>query len=301
LGLDTLSDVLGLGEIKLLDDGGGEITEGPLWHPDGYLTYVRLRESQLVRWDANGGVVVIRENTGNGNGCTFDRDGRLVMCHFGLRTITRTEPDGSITTIASSYNGVPLNQPNDIVRRANGDLVFTDPYWSLPLEDRKLGFNGVFRLAPDGQLDLLTDECEFPNGLAFSPDESILYVAITRLNQDCAAEMENGGLCPHRYLRAFDVAADGSLSNNRIFFDMSGSAEEGWPDGLKVDTEGRVYCTGPGGVWVIGPDGRELGLIPFPEVARNLAFGGEDLRTMFVTAGGSLYSVEAKVQGISAA
>lgn len=300
MSLAPLSDVLGLGEITLLDDRGGEITEGPLWHPDGFLTYVRLRESQLVRWDATDGVRVIRENTGNGNGCTFDREGRLVMCHFGLRTVTRTEHDGSISTIADTYNRTPLNQPNDIVRRANGDLIFTDPQWSLPPEARELGFNGVFRLTPQGGLDLLTDECEFPNGLAFSPDETVLYVAITRRDQDCIKEMEASGLCPHRILRAFDIAEDGTLSNNRVFFDMSSSAMGGWPDGLKVDTDGRVYCTGPGGVWVIGADGSYLGLIEFPEVARNLAFGGPNLGTMFVTAGGSLYSLEAGVRGISA-
>ena len=299
MGRETLDD-LGLGEITVLDDRGGEITEGPLWHPDGYVTYVRLRESQLVRWDPQGGVRVVRENTGNGNGCTFDREGRLVMCHFGDRRVTRTEVDGSVTVIAETFDGIPLNQPNDIVRRANGDLVFTDPQWSLPPESRMLGFNGVFRLTPSGALDLLTDECEFPNGLAFSPDESILYVAITRRDQDCIKEMENGGLCPHRLLRAFDVAEDGSLSNNRVFFDMSSSPDGGWPDGLKVDTEGRVYCTGPGGIWVIGADGSEIGLIRFPEVARNLAFGGPNLSTMYVTAGGSLYSLDTGVQGISA-
>jgi gluconolactonase len=300
LTLDTLSQTIGLGEPKLLDDHGGQITEGPLWHPGGFLTYVRLRESQLVRWDPDGGVKVVREDTGNGNGCTLDREGRLVMCHFGHRTVTRTEHDGTVNVIAEQYQGKHLNQPNDVVRLANGDLVFTDPHWSLPPEARELGFNGVFRLTPEGDLTLLTDECEFPNGLALSPDESVLYVAITRRDQECIKEMENGGLCPHRVLRAFDVGADGSLSNNRIFFDMSSSHAEGWPDGLKVDTEGRVYCTGPGGIWVIDAGGAFLGLIPFPEVARNLAFGGPDLSTMYVTAGGSLYSVETNVRGFSA-
>jgi gluconolactonase len=300
LGRDNLAELIGLGEPQILDDHGGQITEGPLWHPEGYLTYVRLRESELVRWDAEDGVQVVRRNTGGGNGCTFDAEGRLVMCHFGDRTVTRTEKDGTVTVIAESYRGTQLNQPNDIVRHQSGDLYFTDPYWSLPPEDRHLGYNGVFRLHPDGSLDLATDECEFPNGLAFSPDESVLYVAITRRDQDCLKEVENGGRCPHRYLRAFDVAADGSLSNNRVFFDMSDSDGEGWPDGLKVDVEGRIYCTGPGGVWVISPEGTGLGLIGLGEIARNLSFGGPDMSTMYVTAGGSLYSLSTTTRGIPA-
>jgi gluconolactonase len=136
--------------------------------------------------------------------------------------------------------------------------------------------------------------------LAFSPDESVLYVAITRRDEGCHKEVENGGRCPHRYLRAFDVAADGSLSNNRIFFDMSNSDGKGWPDGLKVDADGRIYCTGPGGVWVIGPNGEDLGLIELDAVARNLAFGGPDLSTLYVTAGGSLYGLTTTTQGIPA-
>lgn len=301
MGLGTLSTDLGIGEPKLLDDRGGQITEGPLWHPGGFLTYVRLRESQLVRWDPSGGkVTVIRENTGSGNGCTLDREGRLVMCHFGDRRVTRTEKDGSITVLAERYEGKHLNQPNDIVRQSNGDLIFTDPQWGLAPELRELGYSGVFRLRPDGELLLATDECEFPNGLALSPDESVLYVVITRRDQRCLEEIARGELCPHRYIRAFDVAPGGSLRNNRIFFDMSSSKDEGSPDGMKVDTEGRLYCTGPGGVWVVDAAGKFLGLIRFPEPARNLAFGGNGLRTMYVTAGGSLYSVETNVQGMSA-
>jgi sugar lactone lactonase YvrE len=300
LSADPLT-ALGLGQPSLLD--GGLITEGPLWHPGGFLTFIRLRESQLVRWDPDGTTRVIRENTGGGNGCTLDREHRLVMCHFDDRRVTRTEHDGSITVIAEQYRGRRLNQPNDIVRQSNGDLLFTDPHWSLAPEDRELGYSGVYRLKPDGELLLATDECEFPNGLAFSPDESILYVAITRRDNNCREEE----LCPHRYIRAFDVASDGTLSNNRIFFDMSASAEPGAPDGMKVDTDGRVYCTGPGGIWVMGPDGIHLGMIRFPVdahagpvIARNLAFGGDNFSTMFVTAGGSLYMVETNVRGIGA-
>jgi gluconolactonase len=299
--VEALPQELHVGEPSLLD--GGLITEGPVWHPGGYLTFIRLRESQLVRWDPTGTTTVIRENTGGGNGCTLDSEHRLVMCHFLDRCVTRTEHDGSVTVIAERFEGKRLNQPNDIIRAANGDLLFSDPQWGLAPEDREIGFSAVFRLKPDGELSVATDECEFPNGLAFSPDESVLYVAITRRDPDCL----NESLCPHRYIRAFDVAADGTLSNNRIFFDMSASSEPGSPDGMKVDTEGRVYCTGPGGIWVIDAEGRHLGMIRFPVdshaghvIARNLAFGGDGFSTMYVTAGGSLYRLETNVRGIGA-
>ena len=146
---------------------------------------------------------------------------------------------------------------------------------------------------------MATDECEYPNGLAFSPDESVLYVAISRLDDRCVQEAERGEVCTHRCIRAFDAAADGTLTNNRVFCDMS-SAEPGVPDGMKVDTEGRVYCTGSGGIWVIDPQGNRLGTIRIPEVPRNLAFGGADLDTMFITAGDSVYSLRTKVRGVAA-
>jgi gluconolactonase len=154
-------------------------------------------------------------------------------------------------------------------------------------------------MSPEGQVDLATDECEYPNGLAFSPDESILYVAISRLDERCVNEAERGEVCVHRRIRAFDVARDGTLSNNRIFVDMS-SAEPGVPDGMKVDNSGRVYCAGSGGVWVIARTGERIGIIRFPELARNLAFGGPDMTTLYVTAGDSLYSLETNVRGIGA-
>jgi gluconolactonase len=301
MSVDVASWGLGAGDLSLLD--GGIITEGPVWHPGGYLTFVRLRESQLVRWDPGGTTTVIRENTGGGNGCTLDTEHRLIMCHYADRCVTRTEHDGSVTVIADRWGGRRLNQPNDIICASNGDLIFTDPQCDVPAEDRELGFSAVFRLKPNGELVVATGECELPNGLALSPDESVLYVSITRRDQDC----RNEELCPHRYIRAFDVAADGTLSNNRIFFDMSSSSEPGLPDGMKVDTEGRVYCTGPGGIWMIDGDGKHLGMIRFPVdrdagpvLARNLAFGGADFSTMFVTAGGLLYKVETNVRGIGA-
>ena len=293
---EDLSSILESPEHTLLATGLGA-TEGPLWHPDGYLTLVDLG-GRLLKWDPSDGISVIRENTGEGNGCTLDRQGNLIMCEGAdHRCITRMTPDGTVTTIADRYQGKRLNKPNDVVCRSDGSIYFTDPSLRVPAEDREYGFAGVFRIAPDGQLHLATDGCEYPNGLAFSPDESVMYVAITRTSEACFGEKDRGEFCAHMKIRAFDVAPDGSLINNRIFADMS-SAEAGVPDGMKVDVEGRLYCTGPGGVWVFDPDGNKLGVISGPESPRNLAFGGDDFRTVYTTPGESLYSFRVKTPGI---
>ena len=295
---DELSYVPASTEPTLLAGGLGR-TEGPLWHAGGYLTFVDLGGSRLLRWDGDGGYSVVRENTGEGNGCTLDRQGHLIMCEGANRRVTRMTEDGSVTSIADHWEGKRFNRPNDVVCRSDGSIYFTDPSLRVPQEDREYGFAGVFRLDPAGSLHVATDRCEYPNGLAFSPDETILYVAISRTTEECLQEEERGDYCAHRRIRAFDVAADGSLTNNRVFIDMS-SAEAGVPDGMKVDTQGRVYCTGSGGIWVIDPSGNRLGVIRVPEVPRNLAFGGPDFSTLYITAGESLYSLDTTVQGISA-
>ena len=305
---DLAEDLFGIlesTEHTLLATGLGA-TEGPLWHPGGYLTFVDLNGSRLLRWDPDSGVSVLRENTGEGNGCTLDRQGRLIMCEGANRRLTRTEMptsstdlEGAVVPIAERWEGKRLHRPNDVVCRSDGTVYFTDPSLLIPPEDREYGFGGIFRIAPDGQLHLATDGCEYPNGLAFSPDESILYVAISRTSTQCLQEDERGEYCAHRKIRAFDVAANGALSNNRVFGDMS-SAEPSVPDGIKVDTLGRVFCTGSGGIWVYDPAGNKLGVIRGPEVPRNLAFGGPDFRTVYTTPGDSLYSFRVRSPGISA-
>jgi gluconolactonase len=282
-----------------LDDGGA--TEGPLWHRAGHLTFTRLRVSELVRWDPAGPTVeVIRRGTGTANGCTLDAQERIVCCQAETRSLTRIEPDGSVTTLADSYRGARLNRPNDVVRRRADDaLYFTDPHTRMPVADREIGHPALWRLAAGGALTLATDACEYPNGLAFSPDESLLYVAITLRDEGCIGEDERGELCRHRLIRVFDVAADGSLSNNRVFADLTDDVP-GRPDGVKVDTEGRVYCASSRGIWVFEPSGRHLGVIPVPGKARNLAFGGEDFRTLFITAGDCLFRLPMRVPGIGA-
>ena len=293
-----LSSVLESGDHTLAASGLGR-TEGPLWHPEGYLTLVDLDGSRLLRWDTDGTVSVMREGTGEGNGCTFDRQGRLLMCEGAdHRRLTRMDAGGAVTAVAEIFRGKRFNKPNDVVCRTDGSIYFTDPELRLPSEQREMGFAGVFRLDPNGQLHLATDECVYPNGLAFSPDESTLYVAISRLDEHCFEEAEKGLFCNHREIRAFDVAGDGTLSNNRTFCNMA-SDEEGVPDGMKVDTAGRVFCVGSGGIWVVESDGTVLGVIKGPEVPRNLAFGGPDFRTIYTTPGDSLYSFRVKTPGIA--
>ena len=296
---ENLSSILDATEPTLLTTGWGR-TEGPLWHAGGYVTFVDLEGSRLLRWDPNGVVTVVREHTGEGNGCTLDRRGRLVMCEGAdHRRMTRMDVDGTITTLAERWQGKRFNKPNDVVCRSDGSIFFTDPELRLPPEQREIGFSGVFRLDPAGHLHLATDACEYPNGLAFSPDESVLYVAISRLDERCFREAERGEVCTHRRIRAFDVAPDGSLSNNRVFCDMS-SADPGVPDGIKVDTQGRVFCVGSGGIWVLDPSGDVIGIVRMPEVVRNLGFGGPDFRTLYLTPGGSLSALKVKTPGIGA-
>ena len=293
---EDLSDILETTEPVLLATGFGA-TEGPVWHPDGYLTFVDYDSSQLLRWDTSGGVTVVREDTGRGNGCTLDREGRLIMCEAAdHRRITRMEADGSTTTLAERWQGKRLSRPNDVVCASDGSIYFTDPELQLARELRELGFSGLFRIDPNGELHLVNDECEYPNGLALSLDESILYIAISRRDERCFQEEARGEVCTHRLIRAFDVAPNGTLSSNRVFVDMS-SEEPGVPDGIKVDSERRIFCTGSGGIWVIDPDGRRIGIIRVPEVPRNIAFGGQDYRTLFITGGHSLYSVRVITPG----
>ena len=297
---DWAGGLLAESELTLLD-GTLERTEGPLWHPGGYLTFVDLAREQLLKWDpASGTTSVLRENTGEGNGCTLDRQGNLLMCEGAEhRRVTSMDAEGRISVIAERWEGKRFNKPNDVICRRDGTVFFTDPHLRFPEERREIPFSGVYRIDGAGGVQLATDECEYTNGLALSPDESVLYVAISRAEAADFEREERGEFCPNRRIRAFDVAADGSLSGNRILIEM-GSEAPGVPDGMKVDTAGRVWCTGSGGVWIVEPDGQRAGVLPTPEVTRNICFGGEDMRTLFLTAGQSLYSIRVVTPGIGA-
>ncbi len=256
-------------------------TEGPVWHPEGYLLFSDIPASTIHRLEPDGSISVWRQPSGNSNGLTFDRQGRLVACEHGNRRVSVAGPDGAPQPVATHYQGKQLNSPNDVVVRSDGIIYFTDPPYGIQEAQRELPFNGVFRLMPDGELELLVDDFDRPNGLAFSPDEAVLYVDDTE----------------RRHIRAFDVAADGSLSNGRLWADMA-SPDAGGPDGMKVDRLGNVYSTGPGGIWVFTPDATCLGVLKGPELPANLAFGGPDLRTLYITARTSLYTLRTKVSGL---
>ena len=277
---DPLSAILDAMPAQRLATGF-VFTEGPLWHPDGFFYFVDVRASMLYRLTPGGAPEVVREKTGGGNGTTFDLQGRLVLCEGDHRRVTRRDADGRFEVLMDRFEGKRLNRPNDVVCRSDGSIYFTDPGLRVPLAEREVPHAGVYRIAPDGAVSLVAD-FEYPNGLAFSPDERRLYVANTRWAQ---------------YIHLLELDGRGQMVRRRIFADMSSDETDGVPDGMKVDVEGRVYCTGPGGTWVFAPDGRRLGIIRTPEVPANLAFGGPDLRTLFFTARTSVYAMRVKAPG----
>ena len=277
---DELSRILETTQAERLATGF-VFTEGPLWHPDGFYYFVDVRSSVLYRLTPGRAHEVVRDKTGGGNGTAFDLQGRLVLCEGENRRVTRTAGDGRIEVLMDRFEGKRLNRPNDVVCKSDGSIYFTDPGLRVPLGERELPYAGIYRVAPDGTQSLVAD-FEYPNGLAFSPDERRLYVANTRWAQ---------------YIHVLDLDAGGAMVRRRIFADMSSDETDGVPDGMKVDVDGRVYCTGPGGTWVFAPDGTRLGIIRTPEVPANLAFGGPDLKTLFFTARTSVYTMRVKVAG----
>jgi len=277
---DALDTILERKDAERLATGF-VFTEGPLWHPDGFYYFVDVRSSVLYRIVPGRAPEVVREKTGGGNGTTFDLQGRLVICEGDNRRVARMAADGRVEALVDRVEGKRLNRPNDVVCKSDGSIYFTDPGLRVPLAERELPYAGVYRVMPDGVTSLVAD-FEYPNGLAFSPDERRLYVANTRWAQ---------------YIHVLDLDPSGKMVRRRIFTDMSSDETDGVPDGMKVDIEGRVYCTGPGGTWVFAPDGARLGIIRTPEVPANLVFGGPDLRTLFLTARTSVYTLRVKVPG----
>jgi gluconolactonase len=218
------------------------------------------------------------------DGLALDRDGRLIICTFAGRSIDRIEKDGRRTVLADGYDGKRFNGTNDVVVRRDGAIYFTDTFGGLRKrgEDprKELPFNGVYRWQ-DGKVTLLISDMPNTNGLAFSPDEQVLYVNGSRDN----------------YVRRYDVLPDGTLANGRMFIDFRGHKERGVTDGMKVDVAGNVYVTGPGGIWILSPEDRHLGTIHLPEVPINLAFGDGDRKSLYVTAHTALYRVPLRIAG----
>ena len=283
---ENLDRILETTEAECLATGF-VFTEGPLWHPDGYWLFVDVRREPgaIFKLIPGGETEIFREPSNGSNGLTFDLEGQLIMCEGDGRRMSRREQDGSIAALAEQWDGKRLNRPNDVVCHSDGSIYFTNPGGRVPAEEREIDFSGVHRIAPDGTVTAVVTDTEYPNGLAFSPDESILYVTNTR---------------ERMYIAAYDMQPDGTATNGRVFADMSSDEPDGVPDGMKVDSEGRVYSTGPGGCWVFEPDGTHLGIIRLPEIPANCAWGGEDYRTMFFTARTSVYTLRMRTAGISA-
>jgi sugar lactone lactonase YvrE len=275
--------------------GGLGFTEGPVWRGTDLL-FSDIPNKRIARWRRlPEGPELTTYATGMSNGLTLDGQGRVLAAGHDGRCIARVADDGSRTVLADRFEGKRLNSPNDIVVKSDGSIYFTDPpyaiqpstpgmprpsgWWTAPIPGKELPYNGVYRLNPDGTLRLLVDDFALPNGLAFSPDESALYVA------DSA----------QGHIRAFDVRSDGTLSNSRVLVEMK-SEDPGVADGFKVDLEGNVFSTGPGGVWVCRPNGEQLGRIVLPELPANLAWG-EDGSVLFVTARTSVYRLPTKTRG----
>lgn len=275
--------------------GGCRWAEGPVWFNEhATLVWSDIPNRRLLRWIEGQGVSTFRSDSNFANGNTRDRQGRLVSCEHGGRRVTRTEPDGSITVIADSYNGKRLNSPNDVVVKSDGSIWFTDPDYGI-MSDYE-GFKAemeqpacfVFRADPaTGDLTIVADDFVKPNGLAFSPDEKVLYIADSGFSHD-----PDG---PH-HIRAFDVAADGSLRNGRIFCGV----EPGVPDGFRLDVHGNLWTSCRNGVLCFANDGTALGKIKIPQMVANLTFGGPRRNRLFITATKSLYAVYVATTGVQA-
>jgi gluconolactonase len=266
---------------------GFAFTEGALWQPQQrVLFFSDIPNSRIHRWSENAGVSVVRDPSNKSNGLTWDRQGRLLACEHATSRVTRTEPDGRISVLASHHLGKTLNSPNDIVTRSDGRIFFTDPtygrleFYGVPREP-ELTFRGVYTVRGEGDApELLVNDFAQPNGLCLSADESRLFVNDTERQQ----------------IRVFDLGGDGRLSNGRLWAETVG-AGAGAPDGMKLDSAGNIYCCGPGGIHVFTPDARCLGVIRMPESTANFCFGGEDLRTLFICASTSIYALRVVVPG----
>jgi gluconolactonase len=259
--------------------GGFGFTEGPVWDPHGFLYVSDEEKNRLLRVYPDGRVETVLD-IGDPDGSTLDSEGRLVTTASVLRAIIQVAPTGEYKVLADKYEGKKFNSPNDIILGPDGALYFTDPTLDLPKgEKQELAFQGVYRLGKDGSVRLLTSDLVQPNGLAFSPDGKRLYIDDTK----------------QREIRVYDVGAGGELKNGRLFGKEEGRG--GVPDGMRVDTKGNVFVTGPGGIWVWDPEGNHLGTIVLPESAANLNWGDSDYRTLYITAKTSVYRIKTKVRG----
>lgn len=284
---DRFRDVVGEDVYVEQLGTGFDFTEGPMWHHvEKHLIFSDMPGNIMRKWTLDGRFQTFRQPSNMANGNFYDREGRLVTCEHATSRVTRTELDGSITVLATHYDGKELNSPNDIIVKSDGSIFFTDPsfgrmeYYGIP-RDPELDFRGVYRLDPEsGDLTLLASDFDQPNGLCFSADESQLFVNDTMKN----------------HIRVFDMNADGSVSNSRVWAELTGD-REGVADGMKIDSKGNLCTTGPGGIHYFAPDATSLGVIYVPEGVTNFTWGEDDLCSIFITAATSLYRVRVLVPG----
>ncbi|TKB73333.1 MAG: SMP-30/gluconolactonase/LRE family protein [Nitrospira sp.] len=303
--VDPALDAIVSSDTKLEKLAGGFLfTEGPVWIPataatSGYLLFSDPNANIIYRWSAEGQVSVFRTKSGysgfnvgeyhqpGSNGLTLDSKGRLTINQHGNRRVIRVEPRGNITVLADRYEGKRLNSPNDLVYRSDGALYFTDPPFGLPkvFDDprKELPYSGVYCVR-DNQVKLVITDLDAPNGLALSPDEKTLYV--------------NNWNDKRKVIQRYDVNHDCTLSEGRLFFDMTNEPGTDALDGLKVDQKGNVYSTGPGGLWIISPEGKQLGLIKGPEDPHNMAWGDDDGKTLYITALTGIYRIKMNIAGV---
>ncbi|PYX44820.1 MAG: gluconolactonase [Acidobacteria bacterium] len=304
---DPALDEIVPGDAKIEKLAGGFLfTEGPIWVPrtedtDGYLLFSDPNNNLIYRWTQDGQLSIFMTKSGyrgvdigeygqpGSNGLTLDKQGRLTINQHGNRRVVRMEKNGQLTVLADRYEGKRLNSPNDLVYKSDGALYFTDPPFGLPkfFDDprKELPYSGVFRVSPDGKIvQLLTNELSGPNGLAFSPDEKYFYVD----NWDEKKKI----------IMRYEVNPDGTLSNGKVFFDMTSAEGKDALDGMKIDQKGNLYVSGPSGLWIISPEGKHLGTIVGPEHPHNFAWGDDDGKTLYLCAKTGLYRIRLNIPGI---
>jgi gluconolactonase len=280
---------------------GFKFTEGPVWVRDGgYLLFSDPNSNIIYRYEPDGELSIFRDKSGydapdiaeygqpGSNGLTLDAQGRLTINEHGRHRVSRLEKDGRLTVLAENYEGKRLNSPNDLVYKSDGSIYFTDPPFGFPkfFDDprKELPYSGIFRISPEGKLQLLSKDLTGPNGIAFSPDEKYLYVG----NWDEKKKV----------VMRYEVKGDGSLASGQVFFDMTSAPGEDAIDGVKVDQQGNLYVSGPGGLWVISPAGKHLGTMVAPMHPHNFAWGDEDGKTLYLCARSGLYRMRLNIPGI---
>lgn len=273
---------------------GARWSEGPVWFAAGrYLVWSDIPNNRMMRFDeTDNSVSVFRDPSNNSNGNTVDREGRLVSCEHLARRVTRTEHDGSITVIADGFEGKRLNSPNDVVVKSDGSIWFTDPSYGILMDyegnraDSEIGACHVYRVDPNGEISQVTTDYFKPNGLAFSPDESELYIADTGITHDADGP---------KHIRRHTVNADGTLGGGDVY----ATCTEGLFDGFRFDRDGRIWTSAGDGVHCLDQNGKLIGKVHIPEMVANVCFGGPKLNRLFICGTTSLYSIYLNVNGVS--